>query len=299
MVERTRKAWNEAQQLNQVMLNKARRKTGNLIKRANQNPKVFGRKAIKEIRQIWNATHRDIQALHLKTRKDLQGLWKTTLEKVEEYDKTKVSQKLALDIQAPGAPNDAVVFVVPGTDTRFPYTDIGANPHWLEDSIKTIVKNDERQRVTKFNYNQPWFPGICSNRMGNCYQTNVRNLSAALLKEFESCCHDGDVDFKVVAHSYGVAITYDALKKLDQEPHAINIGFRVSRLLTLSPPPLILYYAWPSNVAVWKNIHGGFGYINRIGAGNNILVNVMNKFDHSAMLADERGKEAIRMALTP
>ena len=281
------------------MLDKARRKTREVLRKAGHNPKAFGKKAFDEIQQIWNEANRGIQAKHAKTRKEIQELWKNILEKVVEYDKTKVSQKLELDLQRTETPNEALVFVVPGTDARVPFTSIGANPHWLEHSIKNIVKENKRQRVKNFYYNQPWFPGLCSTRLGKCYQTNVRNLSAALLREFERCCKEGKVDFKVVAHSYGVAITYDALKKLDQEPNAKNIGFRVSRLLTLSPPPLILYYRWPSNVAVWKNIHGGFGYIDRIGDANNILVNVMEKFDHSAMLVDERGREAIRTALAP
>jgi len=299
LVERTRKAWKEVHQLNQLVLDKARRKTREVVKRARHNPKAFGKKAFSEIQQIWNEAHRGIQAMHAKTRKEIQELWKNILEKVEEYDKTKISQKLELDLGATKAPNEALVFVVPGTDARVPFTSIGANPHWLEHSIKNIVKDNKRQRVKNFYYNQPWFPGLCSNRMGKCYQTNVRNLSEALLKEFETCCKNRNVDFKVVAHSYGVAITYDALKMLDQEPHARNMGFRVSRLVTLSPPLLILYYVWPSNVAVWKNIHGGFGYINRIGDANNILVNVMKKFDHSAMLTDEKGRDAIRTALVP
>ena len=299
LVERTRKAWKEVHQLNQQMLDKAQGKTREILRKARHDPKALGRKAFEDIQQIWSNAQEEIHRARAKALPEARKIWKNILEKVEEYDKTKISQKLELDLETTETPNEALVFVVPGTDARVPFTSIGANPHWLEHSIKNIVKDNKRQRVKNFYYNQPWFPGLCSNRMGKCYQTNVRNLSEALLKEFETCCKEGKMDFKVVAHSYGVAITYDALKKLDQEPNAKNIGFRVSRLLTLSPPPLILYYGWPSNVAVWKNIHGGFGYIDRIGDANNILVNVMEKFDHSAMLADERGREAIRTALAP
>ena len=299
LVEQTRKAWKEVHHLNQQMLDKAKGKTREILRKARHDPKALGRKAFEDIQQIWSDAQEEIQRARAKALREAKEIWENILEKVEEHDKTKISQKLELDLQKTETPNEALVFVVPGTDARVPFTDVGANPHWLEHSIKNIVKDNKRQRVKNFYYNQPWFPGLCSNRMGKCYQTNVRNLSEALLKEFETCCKNRKVDFKVVAHSYGVAITYDALKMLDQEPHARNIGFRVSRLVTLSPPLLILYYTWPSNVAVWKNIHGGFGYIDRIGDANNILVNVMKKFDHSAMLVDERGREAIRTALVP
>jgi hypothetical protein len=71
----------------------------------------------------------------------------------------------------------------------------------------------------------------------------------------------------------------------------------------------------PSNAAVWKNIHGGFGYVDGIGDNNNIQVNIPpepgklqtiikeKRFnlnaDHSAIVNDKRGKETIRKALAP
>ncbi len=71
----------------------------------------------------------------------------------------------------------------------------------------------------------------------------------------------------------------------------------------------------PSNVVVWKNIHGGFGYVDGIGNKNNILVNIPpepgklqailkeKRFnlnaDHGAIGNDKRSKEAIRKALAP
>jgi len=70
----------------------------------------------------------------------------------------------------------------------------------------------------------------------------------------------------------------------------------------------------PSNVVVWKNIHGGFGYVDGI-ADNNIQVNIPPEpgkiqailkekrfklnVDHGAIVNDAQGKEAIRKALAP
>ncbi len=316
LIERTREAWKGVQQATQEVWEKAQQKTREIWRRSRQDPEELRRKALQEIQQAWSKAQKEVQDLFRRAQQEVEELWKKAQQEAQRYENRSPTQDSEQGVEIRTALDEALVFIVPGTDARVPLTDLGANPDWLKDNIETILKGHKgRHSVKNFEYKQPWLPGICTNRKGICYQTNVAKLADAMLKQFAKCCKDGKAAFKIVAHSYGAAITYDALKKLDQDPEAATIGLRVDRLVTLSPAPLTLYRVVPANVAVWKNIHGGFGYVDGIGDKNNIQVNIPpepgkiqailkeKRFklnaDHSAIVNDKRGKEAIRKALAP
>lgn len=315
ILDRTREAWKEVQQTTQEVWKKARQKSREIWRRSQRDPEELRRKALEEIQLVWTKAQKEVQELFQRAQQEVEELWKKAQQEAQRHEKRDLSKGNEQADKKRVTQNDALVLVVPGTDARVPYTNIGANPDWLRDNIETILNDREiRHVVANFNYEQPWFPGLCANKKRDCYRTNVEKLADAMLKQFKECCRDGKVAFKVVAHSYGAAISYDALKKLDQDPEAENIGFRVDRLVTLAPAPLSLYRVVPSNVVVWKNIHGGFGYVDGIG-DNNIQVNIPpepgkiqailkeKRFklnaDHGAIVNDEQGKEAIRKALAP
>ncbi len=315
LLDQTREAWNEVQQATQKVWQKAQQKTREIWRRFQQDPEELRRKALEEIQIVWTKAQKEVQELFRRAHQEVEELWNKAQQESQKHKKRSLTQDKEQAGEKRVTLNDALVFVVPGTDARIPFTNIGANPDWLKDNIETILKDRKiRHVVTNFNYKQPWFPGLCANKKRDCYRTNVEKLADAMLKQFAECCRAGKTAFKVVAHSYGAAITYDALKKLDQDPEAASIGFRVDRLVTLAPAPLSLYRVVPSNVVVWKNIHGGFGYVDGIG-DNNIQVNIPpepgkiqailkeKRFklnaDHGAIVNDKRGKEAIRKALAP
>ncbi len=315
LIERTREAWKGVQQATQEVWEKTQQKTREIWRRSRQDPEELRRKALQAIQKAWSKAQKEVQELFRKAQQEVKELWNKAQQEAQKYEKRSLSQDSEQGVEIRTALNDALVFVVPGTDARIPFTNIGANPNWLKDNIETILKDRKiRHVVTNFNYKQPWFPGLCANKKRDCYRTNVEKLADAMLKQFAECCRAGKTAFKVIAHSYGAAITYDALKKLDQDPEAASIGFRVDRLVTLAPAPLSLYRVVPSNVVVWKNIHGGFGYVDGIG-DNNIQVNIPpepgklqailkeKRFklnaDHGAIVNDKRGKEVIRKALAP
>jgi len=306
ILEQTREAWKEVQQATQEVWEKAQQKTREIWRRSRQDPEELRRKALQEIQQAWSKAQKQVQELFRRAQQEVEELWKKAQQEAQRYENRDLTQDSEQDIEIKTALNEALVFVVPGTDARVPRTDLGANPNWLKDNVATILKDHKsRHSVKNFEYKQPWLPGLCTNRKRDCYRTNVDKLANAMLKQFAECCKDGKVAFKIVAHSYGAAITYDALKKLDQDPEAATIGFRVDRLVTLSPAPLTLYRVVPSNVVVWKNIHGGFGYVDGIG-DNNIQVNTPSEpgniqailkekrfklnADHSAIVKDKRGE---------
>lgn len=104
-----------------------------------------------------------------------------------------------------------------------------------------------KHEVEPFRCERPCF-GCDIHKSPSCYQTNVDKLAKAMLSQFETCCEGRKGSFKVVAHSYGAAITFDALKNLECDPSARAKNFKVDRLLTLTPlPPFLLHDAVTSN----------------------------------------------------
>lgn len=316
LLERTREAWKEVQQATQEVWEKAQKKTREIWRRSQQDSEELRSKALQEIQKAWRKAQIEVQELFRRAQQEVEELWKKAQQVAQKNEKRDLTQDSEEDGEIGRALIDALIFVVPGTDARVPFTDIGSNPDWLKDNIEKILKDRKnRHAVVNFKYNQPWLPGLCTNRKRDCYRANVDKLADAMLKQFAECCKDSNVTFKVVAHSYGAAITFDAIKKLDRDPEAVNIGFRVDRLVTLSPAPLTPHLVLPSNLTVWKNIHGGLGYVDGIGGQNNIQVNIPPEpgklqaiikekrfslnVDHGAIVNDKRGKEAIRKALAP